>query len=201
MLHLVFSTDPIPAKSKSKCVYFCGRPGKVKYPQPVELEGKDLPWVESADHLGHTLSQLTNMGKDCQRARGTFIRKTIEVREQLSFAQPRQILQAIQLTCTDAYGSMLWDLSSDQAEQYFKSWNTCVKLTFSLPRNTFTYLVEGYLAADQTSLRNQVLSRYPGFYRNLLNSPSKEVRILARLVANDPRSNTCKNLRYLKELT
>ena len=76
--NLVFSTDPIPAKSKSKCVYFCGRPGKVKYPQPVQLEGKDLPWVESADHLGHTLSQLTNMGKDCQRARGTFIRKTIE---------------------------------------------------------------------------------------------------------------------------
>ena len=199
--NLVFSTDPVPAKSKSKCVFFCGRPGKVKYPEPVQLEGKDLPWVESADHLGHTLSQLTNMGKDCQRARGTFIRKTMEVREQLSFAQPRQIMQAIQLLCTDAYGSMLWDLSSDEAEKYFKCWNTCVKLTYGFPRSTFTYLVEGFLAADFTSLRNQVLSRYPGFFRNLLNSPSKEVRILARLVANDPRSTTCRNLRYMEELT
>ena len=113
----------------------------MKYPEPVQLEGKDLPWVESADHLGHTLSQLNNMGKDCQRARGTFIRTTIEVREQLSFALPRQIMQAIQLLCTDAYGSMLWDLSSDEAEKYFKCWNTCVKLTYDFPRTTFIYLV------------------------------------------------------------
>ena len=110
-------------------------------------------------------------------------------------------MQAIQVLCTDAYGSMLWELGSDPAEQYFKSWNTCVKLAYGLPRSTFTYLVEGYLAADQTSLRNQVLSRYPGFYRNLLSSPSREVRILARVVASDPRSTTCRNLRYLERIT
>ena len=199
--NLVFSTDPIPAKSKTKCVYFCGRPGQVRYPEPVQLGGKDLPWVESADHLGHSLNQMTSMEKDCQRARATFIRKTIEVREQLSFAHPRQVMQAVQVLCTDAYGSMLWELGSDPAEQYFKSWNTCVKLAYGLPRSTFTYLVEGYLAADQTSLRNQVLSRYPGFYRNLLSSPSREVRILARVVASDPRSTTCRNLRYLERIT
>ena len=199
--NLVFSTEPIPSKSKTKCIYFCGRPGVLRYPDPVQLGGKDLPWVESADHLGHCLSQMTNMDKDCMRSRAIFIKKTIEIREQLSFAQPSQIMQAIQVLCTDAYGSMIWDLSSDQAEQYFKSWNTCVKLTFGLPRNTFTYLVEGFLASDQTSLRNQVLSRYPGFYRSLLNSPGREVRILARIVAADPRSTTRRNLRYLERLT
>ena len=52
-----------------------------------------------------------------------------------------------------------------------------------------------------TSLRHQVISRYPGFVRNLLNSPSREVRILARLAKNDPRSITWKNLKYLRELT
>ena len=70
-----------------------------------------------------------------------------------------------------------------------------------LPRNTFTYLVEGFLAADQTSLRNQVLCRYPGFYRSLLNSPSREVRILVRLVSNDPKSTTCRNLKHLARIT
>ena len=58
--NLVFSTDPIPSKSKTKCMYFCGRVGNVKYPAPVQLEGKDLPWVEHADHLGHTLHQLVS---------------------------------------------------------------------------------------------------------------------------------------------
>ena len=35
--NLVFSTDPVPAKSKTKCMYFCGRMGHVKYPAPVKL--------------------------------------------------------------------------------------------------------------------------------------------------------------------
>jgi hypothetical protein len=141
------------------------------------------------------------MDKDAQRARGTFISKTVDIREQLSFAQPEQVMQAVQVLCTDAYGSMLWDLGSEKAEQFFKCWNTCVKLVYDLPRSTFTYLVEGFFASSHTSLRNQVLSRYPGFYRNLLKSPSGEVRILARIVSNDPRSSTCANLKYLKEMT
>ena len=62
-------------------------------------------------------------------------------------------------------------------------------------------MVEGYFAKDRPSLRNQVLSRYPGFFRKLMSSPSKEVRMLARMVASDPRSTTCKNLRYLRERT
>ena len=70
-----------------------------------------------------------------------------------------------------------------------------------MPRSTFTYLVEGFLAKDQTSLRNQILSRYPGFYRKLQMSPSKEVRSLVKMVENDSRSTTCQNLRYLRKVT
>ena len=199
--NLVFSTDPLPAKSKTKCMLFCGKPGKVKFPDPLQLDGKDLPWVETADHLGHTLHQVTNMSKDCQRARAKFIAKSLEVRNQLSFADPQIILRALQIFCSDAYGSMLWDLGSDSAESFFKCWNTNVKLVFGLPRNTFTYLVEGFFASSFISLRNQVYSRYAGFYRKLLLSPSREVQFLARIVRQDPRSTTCKNLRMLSEKT
>jgi hypothetical protein len=199
--NLVFSTDPVPALSKTKCIFFCGRAGKVKYPDPVKLDGQVLPWVESAVHLGHTLHQVTNMEKDCQIARAKFIDKTVQLREDLSFANADQILKAVQIICSDAYGSMLWKLSSDASEQFFKAWNTTVKLVYDVPRSTFTYLVEGHFAAGHTSLRNQILSRYSGFYRNLINSPSKEVRILARIVSGDPRSSTCSNLRYLQKMT
>ena len=61
-------------------------------------------------------------------------------------------------------------------------------------------MVEGHFAAGHTSLRNQILSRYSGFYRNLINSPSKQVRILARIVSWNPRSSTCLNLRYLQKM-
>ena len=97
---------------------------------------------------------------------------------------------------------MLWELKSDPVEQIFKCWNTCVKLAWGVPRSTFTFLVEGYFAkGEKTTFRNQILSRYPAFYRKLLDSPSKEVRILARIVAKDPRSTTCLNLRYMREMT
>ena len=168
--NLVFSTDPEPAKSKSKCMYFCGRlGGRVRYPAPIQLDGKALPWVETADHLGHTIHQLARMDTDCQRVRGRFISKTVEVRDQLSFAHPELKMKSVQGLCSDAYGSMLWDLGSQSSEQFLKCWNTCVKLCYGVPRNTYTYLVEGWFAADMTSLRNQVLSRYAGFYRKLLS--------------------------------
>ena len=44
----------------------------------------------------------------------------------------------------------------------------------------------------------QVLSRYPDFFQGLLKSPSKEVKLLANVVSRDPRSNTFKNLKYVK---
>ena len=199
--NLVFSTDPVPKLSKTKCMYFCGRNGNVRYPAPVLLDGKPLPWVDHAVHLGHVLQQAVSMEKDCHRARASFIDRSVDIREQFSFAQPDQIINMIQILCTDAYGSMLWDLQSNPAEQYFKCWNTAIKLVYGVPRSTYTYLVEGFLAKDQPSLRNQVLSRYPGFYRKLQSSPSKEVRMLVNMVSSDPRSTTCKNLRYLREKT
>ena len=199
--NLEFSTDPVASKSKSKCILFCGRLGKVSYPAPVKLCGQDLPWVVTADHLGHTLGQMTNMEDDCKRARAKFIAKSSEVRDQLRFAQPLQVLKAIEMMCMDSYGSMLWDLGSAKAEQFFKSWNTCVKLVYNVPLNTYTYLVEGYLADGLVTLRNKVFCQYAGFFRKLLQSPSREIRGLARIVSTDPRSSTCRNLRLLTRQT
>ena len=200
--NLVFSTDPIPSKSKSKCMYVCGRQGRrVRYPDPLKLNGKALPWVEVADHLGHTLHQLGNMEKDCHRARHKFVRGFMDIKEELYFSCPEQLLRATQVYCSDAYGAMLWDMASPSSEQFFKCWNSCVRTAFNVPRNTFTYLVEGYFGSGLISLRNQVVSRYAKFYRKLVDSSSKEVRILAQLVKNDPRSTTCRNLRLLRKMS
>ena len=200
--NLTLSTDPVPSKSKSKCIYFCGREGrKVKYPEPLKLDGKDLPWVKTADHLGHTLHQLGTMEKDSDRARSKFIHRSMDVLEDLYFANPCQKLKAIQVYCCDAYGSMLWDLGSQYSESFFKCWNSSVKQCYGITRKTFTYLVEDYFASGFTSLRNQVISRYAGFYRKLLKSSSREVCFMANIVAKDPRSVTCKNLRLLQSKT
>ena len=125
----------------------------------------------------------------------------MDLKEELYFSCPTQLLKAVDVYCSDAYGSMLWNLSSSSCEQYFKCWNSCVKIVYGIPRNTFTYLVEGYFGAGLTSLRNQIISRYSKFYQKLMCSASKEVRILVRIVRQDPRSVTCKNLRLLRNLS
>ena len=133
--------------------------------------------------------------------RAIFINKSIEVRKQLHYARPAQVMKGVSVYCFDGYGSMLWNLRSDSAESYFKCWNTCVKLVNSVPRSTYTYLVEGHFAKEDTTMRNQVLGRYTNFFNSLLKSPSQEVCVLANVVARDPGSNTADNLQYIKELT
>ena len=192
--NMVFSTDPVPAKSKTKCMLICGKNRVAKYPDPVILDGQCLPWVETALHLGHTLHQNGSMHQDAKIRRAIFIDRSVEVREKLHFAEPAEVLRAISVYCCDGYGAMLWPLESDQAQQYFRAWNTAVKLTYGVTRKTFTYLVEGFLAGSETSLRNQVVGRYPGFLQSLLQSPSLEVQVLSRVAVADPSSTTRKNI-------
>ena len=95
---------------------------------------------------------------------------------------------------------MLWALNSDTSESYFKSLNTPAKLVYNVPRSTFTYLVDGHLAAGFTSLWKQTMFRYPTFFQSLLNSPSREVTLLARIVARDNGSVTHHNVAHIERM-
>ena len=114
--NLQFSTDPNPSKSKSKCIYFTGRIRNANVPDPLQLFGEELPWVDSAEHLGHTLHKDCTMEMDARSKRAIFIEKTSDIRYIFKFAHPEQILKAGQVYCSAAYGFMLYDLSS-QASQ------------------------------------------------------------------------------------
>ena len=195
--NLQFSTDPDPAKSKSKCIYFTGRARNVILPDPLQLFGEELPWVDSALHLGHTLSKDCTMDQDARCKRAQFIDRTSDIRETFSFAHPNQIIKAGQVYASDAYGFMLYDLSSQSSQSYLKSWNTFVKLAWNVPLNTYTYIVENCLAENFVSLKKQIYSRYVKFFQNLFTSSSKEVRHLARIVSRDARSTVFRNVQFL----
>ena len=141
------------------------------------------------------------MDQDALVKRARFIDKTVGLRESFSFAYPAQIIRAVQVFACDGYGSMLYDLSSSTCESLFKSWNTCMKLIWGVPRGTFTYLIENVLASNFVSLRHQIYGRYVNYFQGLFKSSSREVRHLARIVSRDVRSVTCRNVMLLSELT
>ena len=97
----------------------------------------------------------------------------------------------------DAYGAMLYDLSSKTAESLFKAWSTCFRLVWDVPRTTHTYLVENVLADNFVPLRIQIYGRYASFFRQLFVSASKEVRHLARIASRDCRSVTWRNVQLI----
>ena len=128
--------------------------GRGKLPKPVNLQlyGVDLPWVKTAMHLGHELSEQCNMVHDMQCKRADFIQKSTEVRETFGFAQPNQILQSVRTYCCSLYGAMTWPLFSEKAQQVFNCWSPCVKLAWGVSR-AHTYLhLHPHLPAGQLAL-------------------------------------------------
>ena len=187
--NLVFSSDPDPVKSKSKCIYMVGkvRGGQVKYPKPVRLRGVDLPWVTSANHLGRLLHQDCTMEEDARSKRMTFISDSTDIRDMFSWAHPKQVLQATAVYSTSFYGSMLYNLYGEESQRIFRCWNTAAKLAWNVPRSTFTFLVEDVLANDMPSVRDSILTRYAMFCQGLLKANSVEIRIVASTATSDSR--------------
>ena len=105
--------------------------------------------------------------------------------------------QGIQLFFCDAYGSMLWDLSSKYLESFFRAWNIQTRLAWNVPRDTHVNLVENFFCQGIDPLRIQVLSRYRNFLSNLSKSPSKEVRFLFFAPAERQKISNRKNIEYL----
>ena len=80
--------------------------------------------------------------------RADFVRKSTEIREAFSFAQPNQILQAVWTYCCSLYGAMTWSLFNDKAMQVFNCWSTCAKLAWGVTRATHTYFVDNLLSGE-----------------------------------------------------
>ena len=88
---------------------------------------------------------------------------------------------------------MLWDLYGDMAGQVYRSWNTCVKLVWDLPRSTHNFFVDHLLAGTLPSVRKSIVTQYTSFLQRLRKSVSKETRVMSQIVAADIRSVTGRN--------
>ena len=139
------------------------------------------------------------MEYDAKVRRAIFIENSTNIREMFEFANPAQVLQAVNVYAAHFYGSMLWNLYGPGASQVFRPWNTCVKLVWGIPRWSHNYLVEHVLSCGIPHVRQRVLGQYLGFFQKLIKSDSPEVRLLADLVGRDAGSVTGQNLLNIEE--
>ena len=136
------------------------------------------------------------MELDAKMKRAQFIENSTEIREMFSFAHPSQVLRSVQMYSCHFYGSMLWDLFGEMTGQVCRTWNTCVKLAWGIPRSSHNYFVD-LLAAPLQSVNKKLLCQYVSFYQRLSKSTSREVRIMSNIVSHDIRSVTGRNLKNI----
>ena len=92
-----FSTDPDPAKSKSKVIYVNGRQAGLAKRAFLLLSSLLLPWVSTATHLGN---ESCEMHHNITVKLAILIGKSVEVRDSFSLEAPSSILRALQVYCS-----------------------------------------------------------------------------------------------------
>ena len=104
--NLAFSTNDDPKKSKTKCMVF----QKIKRdPRKLELNGKDLPWVNAIKHLGSTITNDVDCitKQDLIEKRAIYVSRNNELCQEFFFAHHRTKIWINNVYNTSFYSSPL----------------------------------------------------------------------------------------------
>ena len=118
--NLVFSTDPNPAKSKTKCLLFRLN-NREESPANIILNDQPLPWVDHAAHLGHEFHSSGLQELDCNMRRAAYVGESVELLNVFKYAHPLEKLSDIQTYTCSFYGSNLYDLYGPAANQLYRA--------------------------------------------------------------------------------
>ena len=195
--NLKFSTSPDPVKSKTKCIIFSKKHKDLKDVAPVLLNGDPLPWVQQVKHLGNVLQSDNSMKVDCSVKRGKFIGKINSLMQEFSYSDPKVKIRIFNIFATSFYGSGLWDLTSNEVDRIYKSWNVAVRMAFGVPPTTHRYLIE-YLSGALHP-KTMLSGRYSKFVDSLCMSSKVEVALLANMAVQDNRTVMGKTVSRLKQ--
>ena len=189
--NLTFSTNEDIQKSKTKCIFFSKQ--RMNEPAPILLYGKQLPWVESLNHLGNILEVDNSMDMDCRNKRGKFIGKSHSLQQEFHFASPDTKIRILQIYALSLYGSNLWEFSSEECQRLYKSWNTTVRIAFNVHWHTHRYLIEHM--SQCLHIETIISSRFVKFH-DLLKRKCKKtvVNLMANLNSNDLRTVLGRNM-------
>lgn len=196
-----FSTDSIPSKSKTKCLFFSRSrtPDMIKN---VKLNGDSLPWVKSARHLGNQLStnlhyspMAPEMTTDLLCKRAVFFNSVHQVQQKFGSFDPKLVLRLVSVYSTSMYGSPLWLLDSGEHQKLNRSWNTAVKMIWNLPHATHTRLLEDLCPVPH--LEQTLYDRHIGFVQGLLQSKKNLIRLIFRNCCANLSSVMGRNIDYL----
>ena len=187
---LQFSTDPKPAKSKTKCIAFLKTERNLK---PVQLCGNNLPWVKVGKHVGQNIADKADgLKKDILIKRAKFIDRNNTLRQEFHFAHPDTLLRLNQVYNSDFTGSSVWDLFCREQEMLENSYSSAVRLMLDLPRETHRYYIEPLTGRNH--IKADLIKRFLTFLEKIRKSKKQTLIHVLNKISHDVRSVTGSNL-------
>ena len=174
--NLKFSVSEDIKKSKTKCIIFTKKKLKTEHIVPIYLDGKQLPYVDSLNHLGNTVQSG----------------KVTSLNQEFYFCSPDIKSKLYNIYCCSFYGSSLWDLHSYECEKLYKSFNVAIRISSNIPRNSHRYLIEELIGFPHPKV--MLCARFVNFHKSLTSSKKQSIRLLAKLCSMDEKSRHKKNL-------
>ena len=192
--NIQFSTNVNVQKSKTKCMVF-GQSKNDSEPGRMILNGKELPWVDTAKYLGTMISNEKEiLETDIDMKRGRFIENANSLQQEFRWAHPAIMARINTIYNSSIYGSNLYKLSSKNLDKLFNSYSVSTRKIWGLPRETHRYLVD-HLAGRH--LKTTIMSNQLNFYRRLENNQKQAVRNLFSIASEDMRTTTGYNVEIL----
>ena len=191
--NLTFSTDENPKKSKTKCMLFLKTRRVI---EPLKLNNVDLPFTDSAKHLGHFLNNSSyGIKQDMKVKRAMVIQKNNELCQEFSFCHPLSKLKLNQIYNFSYTGCQLWDLFCPEAEYLENTYNVSVRRMLDLPQYTHRYLIQPL--ANGQHLKQVLVKRFLQFCEKLKVCTKEVIKDTFEKVKLDVRTTTGKNLAEL----
>ena len=193
--NLKFSSHDNLKKCKTKCIAFSSSKRKGDL-MKIKLDGKVLPWVESAKHLGCKITEtLHGLPKDTMEKRAQYINRVNELNQEFSFAHYSTRIMINNIFNTSFYGSQLWDLFSKEAQRVEKTWNISQRTLLRMPRTSHRYFIEPLSNTRHISF--SLMKRFINFIEKVAVSHKYVMRRVFVAVKGDCRSTSSNNLRKI----
>ena len=154
----------------------------------IILNGKVLPWVTSAKHLGCKITDNTNgLSKDIMEKRAQYINRANELDQEFYFAHTSTRVLINNIFNTSFCGSQVWNLFNCEAVRVEKTLNVSQRNILRLPRN----------CSGTRHIRFVLLKSFLDFVTMIASSTKRVLGSMLSVVKNDCRSTTGNNLRKI----
>ena len=140
------------------------------------MYGRDIPYVNQWEHLGHLINSDGTTSHDILRSRAIFISKVHSLHQELGKFHPKVFLNLVHIYLSSFYGATLWSLESSAAHKLYSTYNTMIRDTYDLPYGTHRYILKEI--SGRPPLKQLLYNRFAKFCERIEKCKKPEVNYL-----------------------